>query len=144
MEGPTQEQIRNTMVKENQSAAITTGYNDGKDEQLAALMARIKALDTVATVQTQEEAYDALISLGVHPRAEYNDPNQQNLLSVLRKDNDASYLYVYNYMYEDDQNYVGQISVDGIYKPYVLNTLDWRNNGTSGIQIPRQQNHFKR
>ena len=122
VEGPTQEQIRNTMVKENQSAAITTGYNDGKDEQLAELMTQIKALDTVATVQTQEEAYDALISLGVHPRAEYSDPNQQNLLSVLRKDNDASYLYVYNYMYEDDQNYVGQISVDGIYKPYVLNT----------------------
>lgn len=138
VEGPTQEQIRNTMVKENQSAAITTGYNDGKDKQLAELMEQIKALDTVATVQTQEEAYDALISLGVHPRAEYNDPNQQNLLSVLRKDNDASYLYVYNYMYEDDQNYVGQISVDGIYKPYVLNT--WTGETTELAEYSYQGN----
>ncbi len=143
VEGPTQEQIRNTMVKENQSAAITTGYNDGKDKQLAELMEQIKALDTVATVQTQEEAYDALISLGIHPRAEYleseyNDPNQQNLLSVLRKDNDASYLYVYNYMYEDDQNYVGQISVDGIYKPYVLNT--WTGETTELAEYSYQGN----
>lgn len=137
VEGSTQEQIRNTMVKENQSAAITTGYNDGKDEQLAELMVQIKALDTVATVQTQEEAYDALISLGVRPRAEYLESNQ-NLLSVLRKDSDASYLYVYNYMYEDDQNYVGQISVDGIYKPYVLDT--WTGETTELMEYKYQDN----
>lgn len=121
IDGPTTEQIRGK-VKENDAAAITTGQNDGKDGQLAELMTKIKALGNVSTVQTQAQAYDALINLGVRPRAEYNNPKQQNLLSVLRKDDDASYLYVYNYMYEDAENYVGQISLEGLYQPYVLDT----------------------
>lgn len=122
VEGSTEERVRSNVVKYNESGAITTGSNDGKDEQLAALMTQIKALDSVAVVQTEAEAYDALLSLGVRPRAEYVESGQQNLLSVLRKDSDASYLYVYNYMYQDEQNYTGQISLDGIYKPYLLNT----------------------
>ena len=121
VEGPTEEHLRAQETKYNQGAALNTPGNDGKDEQLVALMEQMKQLDSVSTVQTETEAYDALISLGVHPRAEYTEPNQ-NLLSVLRKDNDASYLYVYNYMYEDTQNYQGQISLDGVYKPYTINT----------------------
>ena len=121
VEGPTTEQVRTLGVKVNQSGALGTPGNDGKDEELAALMAQMKQLDTVATVQTQQEAYGALLELGVRPRAEYTQSNQ-NLLSVLRKDSDASYLYVYNYQYEETQNYVGQISLDGVYKPYLLNT----------------------
>ena len=122
VDGPTEELIHTNATKYNQQAAVTTGFYDGKDEQLATVMGEMKQLDNVAVVQTQKEAYDALIGLGVHPRAEYLDQNQQNLLSVLRKDEDASYLYLYNYMYTDTQNYEGQISLDGLYRPYILDT----------------------
>lgn len=122
VDGPTEEDVHPDITKYNESAAITTGYNDGKDEQLKRTMAQMRALDNVASVQTQEQAYDALIGLGVHPRAEYAENDQQNLLSVLRKDDDATYLYLYNYMYTDAENYQGKVSVDGIYKPYVLDT----------------------
>ncbi|WP_286165441.1 glycosyl hydrolase [Clostridium facile] len=121
IDGPTQEQMRNSIVKTNESAAITTGFNDGKDKELASVMEQLKTLDTVAVVETQAEAYDALVGLGVHPRAEYTESNN-NLMSVMRKDDDATYLYLYNYMYTENENYKGQVSVDGIYQPYVLDT----------------------
>ncbi len=106
--------MQNVLINANQTPLITQ------------VMDEIKSLDNVAAVQTQEEAYDALIGLGVHPRAEYTESNQ-TLLSVMRKDDDASYLYLYNYMYENPDNYyTGQVAVDGIYQPYVLDT--WSGN----------------
>lgn len=122
VDGPSTEKVRNAVYKENAAAAVTTGHNDGKDGQLADVMQQIKALDNVAVVPSQADAYEALLGLGVRPRAEYAESGQQNLLSVLRRDEDASYLYVYHYMYQDAENYTGQISLDGIYQPYVLDT----------------------
>lgn len=124
VEGSTTEDIFDGKIKTNESAAITTGFLDGKDEELAQLMKEIKALDTVKTVETEAEAYGALQELGVRPRAEFTEANQ-NLLTVMREAEDASYLYVYNYMYEDEQSFKGQISVEGIHTPYVYNT--WNN-----------------
>lgn len=127
VDGPSEEIIENqpTRIKYNESAAVITGSNDGKDAELAEVMAQIKALDTVKTVKTQAQAKDALQSLGVKPRAEFVQPNQK-LLTTMRKAEDATYLYVYHYMYEDTDNYTGQISVEGIYKPYTYDT--WSNN----------------
>ena len=132
VDGPTEYNTFQHLIKYNDGAALTTGSHDGKDEALAKVMTQLRALDNVASVRTQEEAYDALIGLGVRPRAEYVERDQQNLLSVLRKDSDASYLYLYNYMYTDTENYVGQVSVEGVYKPYILNT--WSGEVTeSGV-----------
>ena len=87
----------------------------------------MKELDNVVTVDGTENAYEALQEMNIQPRAKYAESNDK-LLSVLRKDGDVSYLYVYNYMYEDTENYKGQISVDGIYQPYELNTWDGNVN----------------
>lgn len=127
VEGATKEQVgaAATDVKYNAGAALTTGRNDGKDQDLAELILKMKNLPTVSTVQTQSQVYDALIGLGIHPRAEYIEPNN-NILSVMRKDDDATYLYLYNYMYTEKENYTGQVAVDGIYQPYVLDT--WSGN----------------
>ncbi|WP_270739940.1 glycosyl hydrolase [Massilioclostridium coli] len=121
IDGETQEEIRNNMIKVNTSAAIQTPFNDGKDEQLIQLMDQIKQLDNVAVVNQAKDTYEALMQLGIRPRAEYVESND-SLLNVLHQAEDASYLYVYNYMYEEEQNDIGQISLDGIYKPYALNT----------------------
>ncbi len=107
--------------KINTAAASTTGCNDGKDEELAAVVEEIKALDNVRTVDAPEDAYEALKELGVSPRAEYAEPNAK-ILTAMRKAEDAVYLYVYNYKYEDTEDYTGQISVEGEYQPYVLDT----------------------
>ncbi|EEG30774.1 glycosyl hydrolase family 2, sugar binding domain protein [[Clostridium] methylpentosum DSM 5476] len=135
VDGPTEEIISETRVKYNERAAITTGANDGLDGQLAEVMANIKSLDSVKTVSSQAEVKDALASLNVRPRAEYTESNQ-NLMSVLRKGDDANYLYVYNYMYTDNQNYVGQISLDGVYKPYLVNT--WTGKTDAVAEYPIQ------
>lgn len=113
--------------KVNTVAGSITGNNDGKDEELAKIVAEMKELDNVVTVDGTENAYEALQEMNIQPRAKYAESNDK-LLSVLRKDGDVSYLYVYNYMYEDTENYKGQISVDGIYQPYELNTWDGNVN----------------
>lgn len=107
--------------KVNTTAASTTGCNDGLDDELTAIISEIKALDNVKTVDSCEEALNALVELGVTPRAENVEPNQK-LLTNMRKDGDTTYLYVYHYMYEDEEPYSGQISVEGAYQPYILDT----------------------
>lgn len=121
--GPTEELTRTDYLRRHEGAAITTGSLDGRDDELALVMAELKAQKSVACVDTEAEAYDALIGLSVHPRAEFAEPNQ-NLLTVMRKDGDTSYLYVYNYMFEQKESYAGKISVDGLLKPYLINTYD--------------------
>jgi hypothetical protein len=113
--------------KVNTIAASTTGCNDGNDEALAAVVEQIKALDNVKTVDSTADAYEALKELGISPRAEYAEENSK-ILTTMRKADDATYLYVYNYMYEDTENYTGQISVEGTYQPYILDT--WSGNVT--------------
>jgi len=128
VDGPTTEHVQMFRYKQNKAAAITTGQNDGKDADLAALMEKIKKLDTVRTVSSQAEAYDALQELGVTPRAKFSEKNQK-LLTVLRKADDAAYLYIYHYMYTDTENYTGEISLEGCYKPYVYDT--WSNEASA-------------
>ncbi len=137
VDGATEEHVRPYEMKYNQGAALSTPGNDGKDEELTVLMEQMKQLESFTTVQTEAEAYDALINLGVHPRAEYTESNQ-NLLSVLRKDDGASYLYVYNYMFEQTENYQGQISLEGVYKPYTINT--WTGEVEEVTEYSIQQN----
>ncbi len=116
------EESNNTGVqKVNTIAASTTGCNDGNDEALAAVVEEIKALENVKTVESTGDAYEALKELGVSPRAEYAEANSR-ILTTMRKAEDATYLYVYNYKYEDTEAYSGQISVEGEYQPYVLDT----------------------
>lgn len=107
--------------KVNTIAASTTGCNDGLDDELAAVVEEIKALDNVKTVDSCEAAMEALAELGVTPRAENVESNHK-LLTNMRKADDAAYLYVYHYMYEDEDAYSGQIAVEGTYQPYILDT----------------------
>ena len=107
--------------KVNTIAASTTGSNDGKDQELAEVIAEMKKLENVRTVESPQDAYEALQELGVSPRAGYMESNSK-VLSVMRKADDVSYLYCYHYMYGDDEDYQGQVAVEGIYEPYVLNT----------------------
>lgn len=93
--------------------ASETPFNDGKDDELKALMDEMKALPNVKTanildneVEIDEDATGNLFDevytklhdeLGVRPYAEFVEPNLQ-LLTNTREDEDGNrYLYVYNY-----------------------------------------------
>lgn len=117
----TQETMTWTETKMNTLAGSTTGCNDGKDAELAELVKEMKSLNNVMTVDSAKDAYEAMQALGVRPRAEYVESNNK-ILSSMRKTDEAAYLYLYNYMYQDTANYQGQISVEGNYEPYVLDT----------------------
>ena len=108
-------------MKVNTTAGSTTGSNDGNDEELAEVVAQIKECENVRTIDSTEDAYETLMELGVTPRVEYEEPNAK-ILTNMRKDEDATYLYVYNYMYEDTEDFVGNISIEGTYQPYELDT----------------------
>lgn len=101
-----------------EGAAVRTPFNDGKEEQLAAIMEELKGLDTVrvAVVEDAPEGFDyfsnepggysdsvleALQELGVRPYAEYAEPNHQLLTQSREDENGNRYMYVYNYCPND-------------------------------------------
>lgn len=111
------------VLKVNTQAASVTGSNAASDEELAEIVAKIKALNNVRTVESEADACEALQELGILPRVKYVEANTR-LLPVLRSTDEADYLYLYHYMYEDTENYQGEISLEGTYVPYILNTWD--------------------
>lgn len=108
-------------LKYNTVAGSSTGTNDGLNEDLAEIVAQIKEQTSVRTVDSTADAMEALEELGVYPRAQFVDENKE-ILTVMRKTDDVNYLYLYDYMYQGEADYEGQISLAGNYKPYMLDT----------------------
>jgi len=109
------------IFKTHKGGATQTPSFDGNDAQLAAVMAEIKELDNVKVIPSQADAYDALINLGVRPRAEFTKPSGK-LYTVTRDWDDKRFLYVYNYKFDkfdEGDRYTGDIIVDGEYIPYI-------------------------
>ena len=110
-------------------AAVQTPYKDGREEELAAVMPQLKALDTVKTAATADDVLEALQTLGVKPYAGFVKENQQ-LLTQVRGDEDGNrYLYVYNYcdgtVHDGDDpdhgtNAKAEIAMDGQFIPYKI------------------------
>lgn len=138
--------------KTYEKAAVYTLGNDGRDGELAEIMKEIKAISNVVEVSPEDlpdnpvnpdpEAWgyddeyfygktgilEALQSLGIRPRAEYSEANQ-NYLTAMRKTDDTLYLFVYNFMAEDEFkahtvdvniNNTVNLSVNGTGKPYMI------------------------
>ncbi|MCW5951149.1 MAG: hypothetical protein KIT69_02680 [Propionibacteriaceae bacterium] len=105
----------------HEEAAVHTLGNDGKDADLAKVMAELKKLKNVKEVnavglpdnatspdpgdKNYEEkyyygnsgVYEALQELGVQPRADYAEANK-SILTTMRRTDDTVYLWAYNYM----------------------------------------------
>ena len=109
-----------------EGAMTKTPFYDGREQELAAIVAELKALSNVVVVPTQSDAYEALLKMGVRPRAEFVEPNQE-LLTVVREDDDAVYLWLNHYC---DGRFCGldhghietEIMMEGLFKPYALDT----------------------
>jgi hypothetical protein len=130
-------------------AMTRTAWNDGKETELASVRQELLGFDNVTEVKDQKSAYAALKQLDVAPRAGYSKLDKE-LLSVTRKDNDATYLFLYNYynvmkgwndypnftastQFNDVSNFskaaswdeeidVNSVEVAGYLKPYLLDT----------------------
>ena len=110
-------------------AAVQTPYNEGKDEELAAVMAELKALDNVAVVPTADDVMEALQGMDVVPYAAYES---QQILTQVREDEDGNrFLYVFNYCNEElhDETCTSHgthasedIVMEGTFVPYFIDS----------------------
>jgi hypothetical protein len=116
----TTEKIRPAVSKTHGKAASHTPFNDENDAELAEVMKEMKSLSNVAELDDQSKTNEALRSLGVYPRAAFSEPNK-NILTALREDGDKRYLFVYNYLYTQKENFSFVLSLEGAGKPYCVN-----------------------
>ena len=90
--------FRGEFTTHERAAARTPGL-DGRDAELAATLAELLALPTVARVMEPAQTLAALRALGVAGRAEFVRENR-SVLSHLREDGDLLHLYLYHFLYE--------------------------------------------
>ena len=90
--------LRGLHTNHTRAAARTPGL-DGRDDELAAILAELLALPTVAEIDDPTQTLAALRNLGVAGRAEFTSENP-NVLTHLREDGDLLHLYLYNFLYE--------------------------------------------
>lgn len=104
-------QLENTFTFTERAAVRTPGL-DGRDAELAATLAELRALSTVSEVTEPEGTIGALRALGIVGRAEFAADNQ-NILTYLREDGDLLHLYVYHFLYETGDEAEVRLSVPG-------------------------------
>lgn len=119
------ETIRPGIDKTHGQAASMTPFNDGADEELAALVAEMKKLPNVVETDDQSKTYEALQELGVSPRAKFAEPNNK-VLTLLREDEKYTYLYAYNMKYTEDVGCDFKITIQGAGKPYRIDCWNAR------------------
>ncbi len=101
----------------HKKAASMTPFNDGKDEELKAVMDELRKLRNVAEIWDQSKTKETLAALGVLPRAAFTEENK-NILTFMRTGEDTDYLFVYNYMYTRREESTVTLNIKGCGKPY--------------------------
>lgn len=87
-------------VVHHHAASRTPGL-DGKDDELREAIMKLAQLSNVAVIDDPAQTINALRALGVQGRAEFAEPNRQ-LLTHMRQEGRYRYLYVYNFLYENN------------------------------------------
>lgn len=132
-------------IKYEKAATRTVG-NDGKEAELAQVMAELKAQPSVIELNpdvagqkvgagcSESKAPAALKGLGVYPRAQFLTENQR-FITAMRETENEKYVYLYNYQYDakeftqgyswnanrarsDVSPFTTKVSIEGIGKPY--------------------------
>ena len=96
----------------HERAASRTPGLDGRDEELAAAMARLRELDTVAEIDDQSQTLAALRALGVRGYHELSTANE-NVLTYEREDGDLLHVYVYHFLYETGEPTTVELRLPG-------------------------------
>lgn len=114
-----------------EGAAKETPFNDGRDEELAATLEELKALDNVkvAKINDAEEdfdyfepvaegydddAYECLQELGVEPYVGFEEANHQILTQTREDEDGVKYVYAYNYCSNDyhDKSHIESVKTE--------------------------------
>ncbi|MEN2742592.1 glycosyl hydrolase [Microbacterium sp. X-17] len=101
----------------NAHAASRTPGLDHRDDVLAATMAELRGLPTVAEVDDPARTVAALRDLGVVGRAEFTAENR-NVLGYLREDGDLLHVYLYHFLYETGEDTVVEVALPGLGTPH--------------------------
>ena len=104
--------LRGLHTNHTRAAARTPGL-DGRDEELAAILAELLELPTVTEVDDPTLTLAALRNLGVVGRAEFTSENR-NVLTHLREDGDLLHLYLYNFLYETGEVTEVEVTLPGV------------------------------
>ena len=123
------------ITKTHRQAASMTPFLDGRDEELAQLVAVIKALPNVREIDAQPQMREALEALGVRPRAAFGESNR-NILTHLRRDGEKLYVYAYNMQYTEETPFAFTMNVRTKGTPY---RIDCWNGETEKVGCYRVQ-----
>lgn len=105
------------LTKTHKKAAVMTPFNDGKDQALAEIMEKLKALPNVYEVENQAETADALAAAGVLPRAAYAEENPK-ILTHTRENGGERYVFVYNMQYGETRSESFRLKIEGVGRVY--------------------------
>lgn len=112
------EHVHMNTERTNGKAASMTPYNDGEDEALCEVIAKIKALPNVRETDEQAHTIDCLWELGVFPRVSFTKPSR-NILTFVRETETTIYLFAYNMMYQETTAHTFEVEVKRGGKPYL-------------------------
>ncbi|MDR1043330.1 MAG: fibronectin type III domain-containing protein, partial [Clostridiales Family XIII bacterium] len=116
---------------QHDEAAVRPLFSTESDAALSGIIAQIKALGNVRVVDNQANIKGALAELGVYPRVQFAESNDE-ILTYTRKDEAQDTLYLYAYNYKPGAAAMAgwetsrapstvEVAIDEIGKPYELN-----------------------
>ena len=103
--------------KTHEKAADMTPFLNEADEVLTEIVSEIKALPNVREIDDQSRTYETLLEMGVRPRAEFSQSNQ-NILTHMRQEENTLYVYAYNMQYTEKEPFAFSMKIQGEGKPY--------------------------
>ena len=124
----------------HERAAARTPGLDGRDDELAATMAELLALPTVAEVDDPAQTVDALRGLGVDGRAEFTEENR-SVLSHLREDGDLLHLYLYHFLYENGEPTEVEVALPGVGAVHRIDGWTGTVRPHAGVRQDRRTHH---
>lgn len=111
----------------NGEAGSRSKFVNDSDEDVKALTDEMKALDNVLTVESPEDALEALQSVGVYPRVAFTESNNK-IMTISRNDAENGIYYTFAYSYKsevnrDEEPYTFTLDIAKEGAPYAIN--DW-------------------
>ena len=96
----------------HERAALRTSGLDGRDEELAAVVARLEEQPTVLRVSSPAGTLEALRALGVRARSPFTEP-VPDMLTTLVEDGEQTVLLAYHHLYATERSSRARISFEG-------------------------------
>jgi hypothetical protein len=116
------------------AAASRTPGLDGRDDELAATMERLRALPNVAEIDDPARTVGALRALGVVGRAEFVADNP-NVLTYLREEGDLLHVYAYHFLYETGAPTIVELALPGVGQVVRVDPWTGRVDAHRGIRV---------